>query len=85
MPSLEEGERTMSLIELNNTNISFASKGKRKGSVNALVDMNLTIEEGEILAVVGESGCGKTTLGKVIADIYKPTKGEVLYHGKNIL
>lgn len=84
MPSLEEGERTMSLIELKDVNISFASKGKKKGYVNALVDMNLTLEEGEILAVVGESGCGKTTLGKVIADIYKPTKGEVFYHGKDI-
>ncbi len=74
----------MSLIELKNVEVSFSSKGKRKGTVHALIGMNLEIDEGEILAVVGESGCGKTTLGKVIADIYKPANGEVLYKGKNI-
>ncbi len=84
MSCLEEGERKMSLIEIKDINISFSAKGKRKGKVNALVGMNLNIDEGEIIAVVGESGCGKTTLGKVITDIYKPTSGEVLFKGKNI-
>jgi peptide/nickel transport system ATP-binding protein len=84
MPLLEEGERTMSLIELKNVDVSFATKGKKKGMVGALVGMNLSIEEGEIIAVVGESGCGKTTLGKVITDIYKPTEGEIQYYGKDI-
>lgn len=74
----------MPLIELNDVSVSFSTKGKRKGTVNALMDMNLSIEEGEIIAVVGESGCGKTTLGKVVTDIYKPIKGEVLFRGKNI-
>lgn len=74
----------MSLIELKNANVSFATKGKKKGMVGALVGMNLSIEEGEIIAVVGESGCGKTTLGKVITDIYKPTEGEIQYFGKDI-
>ncbi len=74
----------MSLMELKNVDVSFASKGRKKGMINALSGMNLSIEEGEIIAVVGESGCGKTTLGKVIADIYKPTGGEVLYHGRDI-
>lgn len=74
----------MSLIELKNVDVSFTAKGKRKGVVNALAGMNLSIEEGEIIAVVGESGCGKTTLGKVITDIYKPTKGEILYRGRKL-
>lgn len=74
----------MPLIELKKVDISFASKGRHKGTVNALTGMNLSVDEGEIIAVVGESGCGKTTLGKVIADIYQPTGGEVLYRGKNI-
>ncbi len=84
MPVLEEGERAMSLIELKNVSVGFASRGKKKDVVNALVDMNLSIDEGEIIAVVGESGCGKTTLGKVITDIYQPSSGEVLYNGKNV-
>ncbi len=84
MPCLEEGERKMPMIELKDVDVCFTAKGKHKGKVNALVGMNLSIDEGEIVAVVGESGCGKTTLGKVITDIYKPARGEVLFNGKNI-
>ena len=84
MPSLEEGERKMSLMKLNDVSMRFHVAGKKKGEINALVGINLEIQEGEIIAVVGESGCGKTTLGKVISGIYKPSKGEVLYNGKNI-
>lgn len=73
------------LIEVKNADMIFQSgSGRKKQSVGALVGMNLTIEEGEIIAVVGESGCGKTTLGKMIAGLYKPTRGQVLYKGQDI-
>lgn len=73
------------LIEVKDADISFSSgEGRKKQTIGALVGMNLTIEEGEIIAVVGESGCGKTTLGKMIAGIHKPTGGKILYRGKDI-
>jgi peptide/nickel transport system ATP-binding protein len=74
----------MSLIELQNVSVSFPTEQKKGGKVNALVGMNLSINAGEIVAVVGESGCGKTTLGKVITDIYQPTEGKVLFQGKDL-
>lgn len=75
----------MSLIEVKNASVRFPTKrGRRKAEVGALVDLSMTIEEGEIIAVVGESGCGKTTLWKLIAGIYQPAEGQVLYRGKDI-
>ncbi len=56
----------------------------RRAQVQAVVKASLGIREGEILALVGESGCGKTTLGKIMAGLLKPTSGEVLYKGKEI-
>jgi peptide/nickel transport system ATP-binding protein len=74
----------MSLLELQNVSVSFPSEQKKDARVGALVGLNLTLAPGEIVAVVGESGCGKTTLGKVIADLYQPTEGKVLYQGKDL-
>lgn len=73
------------LIEIKNAGITFTSgSGKKKQSIPALTNVNLSINTGEIIAVVGESGCGKTTMGKMVAGIHKPTEGEVLYNGRNI-
>jgi len=48
------------------------------------VNVNLKFDPGEIVALVGESGCGKTTLGKVLTGLQKPTEGELLFNGKNV-
>ena len=56
-----------------------------RGLLHAVESVNLTIEEGKTIGVVGESGCGKTTLGRVITRLEDATSGEVYLEGKEIL
>lgn len=74
----------MSLLKIENLDIEFDNRVNKKQKIKVLSDINLEVEEGEIVAVVGESGCGKTTLGKLIVGIHKQTKGNILYNGKEI-
>lgn len=74
----------MSLMEIKGANIIFPVAKKKSNGIGALVNIDLNIDEGEIIAVVGESGCGKTTLGKMIVGVHKPTSGQVLFKGKDI-
>jgi oligopeptide/dipeptide ABC transporter ATP-binding protein len=53
--------------------------------VQAVDDISFTVREGETLGLVGESGCGKTTVGRSILRLVKPTRGEVSFDGVNIL
>ena len=52
--------------------------------LKAVDDISFSINEGETLGLVGESGCGKTTAGRSILHLYKPTAGDVIYRGKKI-
>lgn len=54
-------------------------------SVTALKDVTFSVDEGEYVAVMGESGSGKTTLLNILAALDKPTEGEVILNGKNIV
>ncbi|MBQ7500856.1 MAG: ABC transporter ATP-binding protein, partial [Clostridia bacterium] len=52
--------------------------------LKAVDDVSFTIKRGETLGLVGESGCGKTTVGRTILQLYKPTGGEIYYDGKPV-
>ncbi len=54
------------------------------GYVRAVDGVNFDLAHGEAIAVVGESGCGKSSLMKTILGLYRPTKGEVLFEGRNL-
>ena len=52
--------------------------------VHAVDSVNLGIQEGEVVGLVGESGCGKSTLGRMVAGIYEPTAGQIMYRGNDL-
>lgn len=52
--------------------------------VYAVDDVSIAIDEGEVVGLVGESGCGKSTIGRMIAGILAPTSGQILYRGRDL-
>lgn len=75
----------MALIEIKNLTKKFKVKQRWKPyMLMAVNDVSLKIEEGKCIGLVGESGCGKTTLGKLISRLEKPSGGDVLLEGKSI-
>ena len=66
------------LITVKDLKMHFPVKGTKK-VVRAVDGVSLTVYKGETLGLVGESGCGKTTLGKAILQLIRPTSGEVIY------
>jgi NitT/TauT family transport system ATP-binding protein len=69
------------LIELRALHKTF---DRGTGPVEAVRDINLTVEPGSIVSLVGPSGCGKSTLLHMIAGLYEPSSGEVIYAGRPV-
>jgi oligopeptide/dipeptide ABC transporter ATP-binding protein len=69
------------LVEVQNLKKYFA---QAKGFVHAVDGVSFKLEQGKTLGVVGESGCGKTTLGRVILRLYDVTSGKIIYNGTDI-
>ncbi len=71
------------LIDVRNLKEYFTVKADMltKLQLKAVDDVSFTINEGETLGLVGESGCGKTTVGRTLLRLYKPTGGEIYYDG----
>ena len=72
------------LLEIEHLKKYFPIKGVRGPGVQAVEDVSLYIKRGETLGLVGESGCGKTTLGRTILRLHEPTSGKIVYDGVTI-
>ena len=72
------------IIELKNLSVEYKSVNNKYGTKIAVDNVSLAIQMGEIYALAGESGCGKTTLSKAIIKLIKPSRGEILYKSENI-
>ena len=88
-----KGVRRLSDIQSNNNLIEIINLKKyfpiktgfiKKSNVQAVEDVSFTIRKGETLGLVGESGCGKTTLGRTIIRLHQPTSGQIFYGGTDI-
>src|ERR1044071_5962809 len=79
---------SVNLLEVKNLKVHFPVKhglfSRVRGYVKAVDDVSLTLPPGETLGLVGESGCGKTTLGRAIIRLIEPTAGSVLFEGEDI-
>jgi len=84
----EAGHRENTLLELEGLTKHFpickGLLGKTVGYVHAVDDVSLSINRGETVGLVGESGCGKSTVGRCILKLYEPTTGKIRYKGRDI-
>jgi peptide/nickel transport system ATP-binding protein len=89
----EDGGRVLSqngaLVQLENLKVYFPIKSglvldRHIGDIKAVDDVTLDIQRGETLGLVGESGCGKSTVGRAILRLYKPTAGRIFFDGEDI-
>src|SRR5687767_13751297 len=87
------GGRLMStngnLVEIQDLKVYFPIKSgivldRHVGDIRAVDGISLAIERGETLGLVGESGCGKSTVGRTILRLYEPTEGRILFDGQDI-
>jgi peptide/nickel transport system ATP-binding protein len=86
---LAEGASSGALVDVESLRVWFPIKSgivldRHVGDIKAVDDVSLQIERGETLGLVGESGCGKSTMGRAILRLYEPTGGRILFDGQDI-
>src|SRR6266496_1314660 len=78
----------MSLLEVQNLKVHFPVKpglfSRVKAHVKAVDGVSFSVAPGETLGLVGESGCGKTTLGRAVVRLLEPTAGSVIFDGDEL-
>jgi peptide/nickel transport system ATP-binding protein len=79
---------TTKILEVKNLKKYFPVKAgifqKTVGQVKAVDGLSFSVNKGETLGIVGESGCGKSTAGRTLIRLYEPTEGEIIFKGQNI-
>src|ERR671937_1545968 len=83
------GDGAGSLVQIENLKVWFPIKSglvldRHVGDIRAVDDVSLEIRRGETVGLVGESGCGKSTVGRTILRLYKPTDGRIMFDGRDI-
>jgi len=78
----------MSLLDVRNLQVHFPVRNglfrRAKQFVRAVDDVSFTLDSGETVGLVGESGCGKTTLGRAVIRLIEPTSGQILFKGQDL-
>lgn len=78
-----EATQTQVMLEVRNLSKHFAIAGSRD-QVHAVSEVSFSLKEGETLSLVGESGCGKTTLGRLVLRLLEPSSGSVYVQGQDL-
>lgn len=84
----EQRDAKENILEVKNLKTYYPIKGgffrRTVGHVKAVDDISFNIKKGETFGLVGESGCGKSTAGRTLLRLLKPTEGEIIFDGENI-
>jgi oligopeptide transport system ATP-binding protein len=83
-----KGEQNPYLLDVKDLKVSFpVTRGllrRQVAEVRAVDGVSFQVRKGEVLGLVGESGCGKTTVGRSIIGLYRPTAGQILFEGRDV-
>jgi oligopeptide/dipeptide ABC transporter ATP-binding protein len=90
--TVEQSRRTAPVIEVRDLEVNFAGRvgliaglfGRKGVDAKAVAGVDLAVREGEVLALAGESGCGKTTLARAVMGLIRPQRGQILFRGERI-
>ena len=72
------------ILEAEHVSKQFTSRRRGEAAVRAVDDVNLSIRQGEIFGLIGQSGAGKTTLARLLLYLTPPTSGRVLFEGTDL-